>query len=66
MLIKRLFIFVGILFIFIINAEDFTKVLQNDLNGYQGCTDSYIYRSGLDSSTLYQNYGDEEYFLTAN
>ena len=48
------------------NAEDVTKVLQNGLNGYDGCVDSYLYRSGLDSSTYTQNFGNEEYLITAN
>ena len=56
------------LFIFacIGNAADVTKVLQTGLNGYDGCYDSYLYRSGLDSSTFTQNFGDEEYIITAN
>lgn len=57
-----------ILFFFICNIEawDVTKVLQNGLNGYDGCFDSYMYRSGLDSSTFIQNFGNDIYILTAN
>lgn len=66
MLIRKLLLPVIFLFICIVNAEDVTKVLQNGLNGYAGCVDSYLYRSGLDSSTFTQNFGNEEYIITAN
>ena len=63
---KKIFLLIGFFCVFCINAEDITRVLQNGLNGYQGCTDSYMYRAGLDSSTFYQNHGNEELLLTAN
>ena len=63
---KRILLPILFLFIYSGNAADVTKVLQNGLNGYDGCSDSYLYRSGLDSSTFTQNFGDEEYIITAN
>lgn len=66
MLLKIQIFLLIILAIFSLSAEDITKVLQNGLNGYQGCTDTYIYRSGLDSSTFYQNHGSEEFLRTAS
>ena len=66
MSISRVLLLITSFFICIGNAADVTKVLQNGLNGYDGCYDSYLYRSGLDSSTYTQNFGDEEYIITAN
>ncbi len=43
-----------------------TKILQNGLNGYNGCVDSYIHSSDDDSSMVTQNFGDDERIVTAN
>ena len=66
MSISRVLLLITSFFICIGNAADVIKVLQNGLNGYDGCFDSYLYRSGLDSSTFTQNFGDDEYIITAN
>jgi hypothetical protein len=63
---KKIFVLVLLSCMHTAQAEDVTKVLQNGLNGYDGCIDSYLYRSGLDSSTFTQNFGNDIYFLTAN
>ncbi len=57
-----------ILFFFIYNAEawDVTKVLQNGLNGYNGCFDSYIHKSEDDSSMFTQNFGNDSCLSTAD
>lgn len=47
-------------------AEDITKVLQNGLNGYTGCTDSYLYSIGAIPSSVNMNFGDDELLKTAN
>ncbi len=52
--------------LFSIHAEDVTKVLQNGLNGYSGCTDSYIYRMGADPESVNMNFGSNELLKTAN
>ena len=47
-------------------ADEITKVLQNGLNGYNDCMDSYVYRKGDDPSSVDQNFGDNPYLMTAN
>jgi len=47
-------------------AEEVTKVLQNGINGYAGCTDSYLYRVGAIPSSDTMNFGDVEDLKTAN
>ncbi len=47
-------------------TEDVTKVLQNGLDGYSGCFDSYVLRTEDDSSTFTQNYEDSVYLSTAD
>ena len=48
------------------NAQPVTKVLQNGLNSYNSCFDSYLYRLGTDPSTFSQNFGNDNNLMTAN
>ena len=49
-----------------LSAEEVTKVLQNGLNDYAGCKDTYLYRIGDDPSSVDKNFHDNPYLMTAN
>lgn len=42
-------------------SENFTTVLQNGINGYQGCTDAYLYNN--QSNT---NFGNSDRLYVAS
>ncbi len=64
--IKRILLLIMGALCFFSSAEDVTTVLQNNLNGYEGCSDSYLFRTTDDSSTFTQNFGSENYLVTAH
>lgn len=65
-MIKKIIISITIVFCLITTyADEILKVLQNGLNGYNGCVDSYLYRKGDDPSSVDQNYNDSPYLMTA-
>jgi hypothetical protein len=41
-----------------IYAKDTTIILQNGLNGYFGCIDSYVYRTNYAPDSAMLNYGN--------
>ncbi len=66
MLTKKITLLILCAFCFYSNADDITKVLQNGLNGYEGCTDSYMFKTDDDSSSFTKNFGSENFLVTAH
>lgn len=63
---KKIFVLVLFFCINIAKAEDVTVVLQNGLNGYNGCFDSYLCRDNGDSSSFTKNFGNDTNIITAD
>jgi len=66
MWIKKLFILVLFGCIPAALTEEVTVILQNGLNGYQGCVDSYLCRDNTDSSSFTKNFGNDTNIITAD
>ncbi len=64
---RKKFVILLLLTLFIFaSADEKIKMLQNGLNSYTGCVDSYVYRKGDDPSSVDLNYNDNPYLMTAN
>lgn len=63
---KKLVVMLFLVIVTILSADEITKVLQNGLNEYNDCMDSYIYRKGNDPSSVDMNFSDNPYLMTAN
>ncbi len=66
MWIKKAFLLIMCGCIYHAMAGDITKVLQNGRNEYTDCSDSYLFHTTDDSSSLTQNFGSDEFLLTAS
>ena len=64
--VKKIFILVFFCFIHAAMTEDVTVILQNGLNGYTGCFDSYVCRDNADSSSFTKNFANDTNIVTAD